>query len=147
MMLWNYTFTVRMRLQCGVCNFVLFPGMMETVRKITLSRAMRTMQDLFPLEYNFYPRSWILPEELPLFMAEVHNFDSQNTVTCCILYPCYSLVFYLPDYLKLHLGMTAFLVCLGSVVVWMLALFVMFWNKLQISCSAVPVEVSENWTW
>ncbi|NXF70823.1 TTL11 polyglutamylase, partial [Sclerurus mexicanus] len=48
-----------------------FPGMMETVRKITLSRAMRTMQDLFPLEYNFYPRSWILPEELPLFVAEV----------------------------------------------------------------------------
>uniref|UniRef100_A0A8C0ULL6 Tubulin tyrosine ligase like 11 n=1 Tax=Cyanistes caeruleus TaxID=156563 RepID=A0A8C0ULL6_CYACU len=48
-----------------------FPGMMETVRKITLSRAMRTMQDLFPLEYNFYPRSWILPEELPLFVFRV----------------------------------------------------------------------------
>ncbi|NWV22582.1 TTL11 polyglutamylase, partial [Origma solitaria] len=50
-----------------------FPGMMETVRKITLSRAMRTMQDLFPLEYNFYPRSWILPEELPLFVSEVRR--------------------------------------------------------------------------
>ncbi|NXC52863.1 TTL11 polyglutamylase, partial [Aleadryas rufinucha] len=48
-----------------------FPGMMETVRKITLSRAMRTMRDLFPLEYNFYPRSWILPEELSLFVDEV----------------------------------------------------------------------------
>ncbi|XP_030317201.1 tubulin polyglutamylase TTLL11 [Calypte anna] len=48
-----------------------FPGMTEMVRKITLSRAVRTMQDLFPLEYNFYPRSWILPEEFPLFVDEV----------------------------------------------------------------------------
>ncbi|NXE92029.1 TTL11 polyglutamylase, partial [Menura novaehollandiae] len=55
-----------------------FPGMMETVRKITLSRAMRTMQDLFPLEYNFYPRSWILPEELPLFVAEVRMMKDSD---------------------------------------------------------------------
>ncbi|XP_058709837.1 tubulin polyglutamylase TTLL11 [Poecile atricapillus] len=55
-----------------------FPGMMETVRKITLSRAMRTMQDLFPLEYNFYPRSWILPEELPLFVAEFRVMKDSN---------------------------------------------------------------------
>ncbi|NXO50119.1 TTL11 polyglutamylase, partial [Aramus guarauna] len=48
-----------------------FPGMTEMVRKITLSRAVRTMQDLFPLEYNFYPRSWILPEEFSLFVDEV----------------------------------------------------------------------------
>ncbi|NWU02316.1 TTL11 polyglutamylase, partial [Urocynchramus pylzowi] len=55
-----------------------FPGMTETVRKITLSRAMRTMRDLFPLEYNFYPRSWILPEELPLFVAEVRMMKDSN---------------------------------------------------------------------
>ncbi|NWU27396.1 TTL11 polyglutamylase, partial [Dyaphorophyia castanea] len=55
-----------------------FPGMMETVRKITLSRAMRTMQDLFPLEYNFYPRSWILPEELSLFVDEVRTTKDSN---------------------------------------------------------------------
>ncbi|XP_075761538.1 tubulin polyglutamylase TTLL11 isoform X2 [Pelodiscus sinensis] len=48
-----------------------FPGMTEMVRKITLSRAVRTMQDLFPEEYDFYPHSWILPEEFPLFVAEV----------------------------------------------------------------------------
>ncbi|NXT13792.1 TTL11 polyglutamylase, partial [Prunella fulvescens] len=55
-----------------------FPGMTETVRKITLSRAMRTMRDLFPLEYNFYPRSWILPEELSLFVAEVRMMKDSN---------------------------------------------------------------------
>ncbi|NXD26312.1 TTL11 polyglutamylase, partial [Spelaeornis formosus] len=55
-----------------------FPGMMETVRKITLSRAMRIMHGLFPQEYNFYPRSWILPEELPLFVAEVRVMKDSN---------------------------------------------------------------------
>lgn len=45
--------------------------MSETVRKVPLSRAVRTMQELFPEEYNFYPRSWILPEEFTIFLAEV----------------------------------------------------------------------------
>lgn len=40
-------------------------------RKVNLSRAMRTMQELFPEEYNFYPRSWILPEEFAIFLTEV----------------------------------------------------------------------------
>ncbi|KAM4876287.1 LOW QUALITY PROTEIN: tubulin polyglutamylase TTLL11 [Thomomys bottae] len=48
-----------------------FPGMTEMVRKITLSRAVRIMQTLFPEEYNFYPRSWILPDELQLFTTQV----------------------------------------------------------------------------
>ncbi|XP_021089720.1 tubulin polyglutamylase TTLL11 isoform X2 [Mesocricetus auratus] len=48
-----------------------FPGMTEMVRKITLSRALRIMQNLFPEEYNFYPRSWILPDEFQLFVAQV----------------------------------------------------------------------------
>ncbi|KAM3911040.1 tubulin polyglutamylase TTLL11 [Leptodactylus fuscus] len=49
-----------------------FPGMMEMVRKINLSRAMRTMRQLYPEEYDFYPQSWILPEEYHIFCAEVH---------------------------------------------------------------------------
>ncbi|XP_065428184.1 tubulin polyglutamylase TTLL11 isoform X8 [Chrysemys picta bellii] len=52
--------------------------MTEMVRKITLSRAVRTMQDLFPEEYNFYPRSWILPEEFPLFVAEVRMMKESD---------------------------------------------------------------------
>ncbi|XP_063000573.1 tubulin polyglutamylase TTLL11 [Elgaria multicarinata webbii] len=52
--------------------------MTEMVRKITLSRAMRTMQELFPDEYNFYPRSWILPEEFAIFLAEVHMIKDTN---------------------------------------------------------------------
>ncbi|NXD51334.1 TTL11 polyglutamylase, partial [Corvus moneduloides] len=55
-----------------------FPGMTETVRKITLSRAMRTMQSLFPVEYDFYPQSWILPEELSLFVEEVRMMKDND---------------------------------------------------------------------
>ncbi|KAJ6651706.1 hypothetical protein lerEdw1_020696, partial [Lerista edwardsae] len=55
-----------------------FPGMTEMVRKITLSRAVRTMQDLFPEEYNFYPRSWILPEEFTIFLTEVQLMRDRN---------------------------------------------------------------------
>lgn len=45
--------------------------MIEMLRKINTSRAVRTMQELFPEEYDFYPRSWILPEEYQLFCAQV----------------------------------------------------------------------------
>ncbi|KAJ8339169.1 hypothetical protein SKAU_G00359550 [Synaphobranchus kaupii] len=48
-----------------------FPGMIEMLRKINLSRAVRTMQELFPEEYNFYPRSWILPDEYQLFATQI----------------------------------------------------------------------------
>lgn len=51
---------------------VLFvAGMIEMLRKINLSRAVRTMQELFPEEYDFYPRSWILPEECQQFSTQV----------------------------------------------------------------------------
>lgn len=45
--------------------------MIEMLRKINLSRAVRTMQELFPEEYDFYPRSWILPEEYQQFTTQV----------------------------------------------------------------------------
>lgn len=45
--------------------------MVEMLRKVNTSRAVRTMQELFREEYDFYPRSWILPEEYQLFCAQV----------------------------------------------------------------------------
>lgn len=54
------------------------------LRKINLSRAVRTMQELFPEEYNFYPRSWILPEEYQLFSTQVQNRPvNKGTRTHC----------------------------------------------------------------
>lgn len=58
-----------------------FPGMIEMLRKINLSRAVRTIQELFPEEYNFYPRSWILPEEYQLFSTQVRFLkDNDSTL-------------------------------------------------------------------
>ncbi|XP_072228049.1 tubulin polyglutamylase TTLL11 isoform X2 [Leuresthes tenuis] len=48
-----------------------FPGMVEMLRKVNLSRAVRTLQELFPEEYDFYPRSWILPEEYQQFSTQI----------------------------------------------------------------------------
>ncbi|XP_037548473.1 tubulin polyglutamylase TTLL11 [Nematolebias whitei] len=57
-----------------------FPGMVEMLRKINLSKAMRTMQQLFPEEYDFYPRSWILPEEYQQFSAQI-RLGKENEIS------------------------------------------------------------------
>ncbi|XP_029921907.1 tubulin polyglutamylase TTLL11 [Myripristis murdjan] len=56
-----------------------FPGMIEMLRKINLSRAVRTMQELFPEEYDFYPRSWILPEEYQQFSAQIRMVKENDS--------------------------------------------------------------------
>ncbi|KAF5898364.1 tubulin polyglutamylase TTLL11 isoform X1 [Clarias magur] len=56
-----------------------FPGMIEMLRKINLSRAVRTMQQLFPEEYNFYPRSWILPDEFQLFSNQIRVLKDSDS--------------------------------------------------------------------
>ncbi|KAM9841846.1 tubulin polyglutamylase TTLL11 [Aulostomus maculatus] len=55
-----------------------FPGMVEMLRKINLSRAVRTMQELFPEEYDFYPRSWILPEEYQQFLTQIRMVKEKD---------------------------------------------------------------------
>uniref|UniRef100_A0A8C3A196 Tubulin tyrosine ligase-like family, member 11 n=1 Tax=Cyclopterus lumpus TaxID=8103 RepID=A0A8C3A196_CYCLU len=55
-----------------------FPGMIEMLRKINLSRAVRTMQELFPEEYDFYPRSWILPEECQQFSTQIRMLKEND---------------------------------------------------------------------
>ena len=44
-----------------------FPGMTELAKKIALTQAIRSMRQLFPAEYAFYPESWILPAQLEEF--------------------------------------------------------------------------------
>lgn len=57
-----------------------FPGMIEMLRKINLSRAVRTMQEIYPEEYNFYPRSWILPEEYQLFCTQIRLLKDNDSI-------------------------------------------------------------------
>lgn len=42
-----------------------FPGMHELSRKDLLCRHMSRMEKLHPAEYNFFPRTWIFPADLP----------------------------------------------------------------------------------
>ncbi|XP_061554193.1 tubulin polyglutamylase TTLL11 isoform X2 [Phycodurus eques] len=55
-----------------------FPGMLEMSRKINLSRAVRIMQELFPVEYDFYPRSWILPDEYQQFATQIRTVKESD---------------------------------------------------------------------
>ncbi|XP_077987227.1 tubulin polyglutamylase TTLL11-like [Glandiceps talaboti] len=55
-----------------------FPGMVEIVRKVSLTRIMNQMSILFPDEYNFYPKSWILPEQFHHFAAEAATLQKEN---------------------------------------------------------------------
>ena len=41
------------------------------VRKINLTRILDTMKQLFPDEYDFYPRTWFLPQQYYEFCGEV----------------------------------------------------------------------------
>ncbi|KAK3264197.1 hypothetical protein CYMTET_27051 [Cymbomonas tetramitiformis] len=41
-----------------------FPGMMDICRKASLVRNLKRMYAHFPDEYNFFPQSWFLPQEV-----------------------------------------------------------------------------------
>ncbi|VDK67805.1 unnamed protein product [Litomosoides sigmodontis] len=45
-----------------------FPGMSDLSRKISLTRAISSMRQLFPDEYGFYPSSWFIPAQLDAFI-------------------------------------------------------------------------------
>lgn len=48
-----------------------FPQIAEILRKINLTRALSNMRLLFPQEYDFYPRTWFLPQQYHEFCADV----------------------------------------------------------------------------
>ncbi|KAL7070923.1 hypothetical protein ACQ4LE_010143 [Meloidogyne hapla] len=62
-----------------------FPGMTELAKKVTLTQAISSMRELFPSEYSFYPRSWILPAQLQQFRDYCLNSDETNK--CFIVKP------------------------------------------------------------
>ncbi|KAK3730002.1 hypothetical protein QZH41_000962 [Actinostola sp. cb2023] len=40
-----------------------FPGMSEVAHKVELTKQLNRMKKLFPEEYSFYPKTWMLPSE------------------------------------------------------------------------------------
>lgn len=52
-----------------------FPGMPNIARKNRMGQNLNRMQKLFPKEYSFYPRTWVLPSEMNDFRTQ---FDSSG---------------------------------------------------------------------
>jgi tubulin polyglutamylase TTLL6/13 len=50
-----------------------FPGMPNIARKNRMGQNLNRMQKLFPREYSFYPRTWVLPGELADFRQQFDN--------------------------------------------------------------------------
>lgn len=52
-----------------------FPGMPNIARKNRMGQNLNKMLKLFPKEYSFYPKTWILPGEMVDFRQQ---FDSNG---------------------------------------------------------------------
>ncbi|XP_062570955.1 tubulin polyglutamylase TTLL11-like isoform X2 [Saccostrea cucullata] len=55
-----------------------FPGMGEICSKMTLFRCLDTLRDLFPTEYDFYPRTWYLPAQFHEFSCEIRKLHERR---------------------------------------------------------------------
>jgi len=60
-------------LKNGVYAVNRIPGVSELTQKINLSRIIDRMQKLFPADFNFYPATWFLPEQLHQFIGEANQ--------------------------------------------------------------------------
>ncbi|XP_033108275.1 tubulin polyglutamylase TTLL11-like [Anneissia japonica] len=55
-----------------------FPGLIGLVRKSQLTKLLYQMKQLFPLEFSFFPTSWLIPDEHQKFYHEVMKEKEQN---------------------------------------------------------------------
>ncbi|UJR37288.1 hypothetical protein I4U23_029997 [Adineta vaga] len=57
-----------------------FPGINDLLRKVHLTRLLNNMRLLFPNEYDFYPKTWFLPEQNQQFKDDIryiHQLDEK----------------------------------------------------------------------
>lgn len=52
-----------------------FPSMFQITRKTFLAKNLKRLQKLYPLEFNFFPKTWVLPNEL----NELRTYASQRS--------------------------------------------------------------------
>uniref|UniRef100_A0A914H167 Uncharacterized protein n=1 Tax=Globodera rostochiensis TaxID=31243 RepID=A0A914H167_GLORO len=64
-----------------------FPGMSELAKKVSLTEAIRSMRELFPDEYAFYPQSWVLPAHLDSFKSYCTQQRDAGKALCFIVKP------------------------------------------------------------
>eukprot|EP00002_Diphylleia_rotans_P004376 TRINITY_DN1319_c0_g2_i5.p1 TRINITY_DN1319_c0_g2~~TRINITY_DN1319_c0_g2_i5.p1 ORF type:complete len:1041 (+),score=232.86 TRINITY_DN1319_c0_g2_i5:50-3172(+) len=57
-----------------------FPGTLEIARKANMARNLRRMYKLFPDEYNIFPKTWILPQEMHEFKKVLKKNRSRTFI-------------------------------------------------------------------
>lgn len=60
----------------GVCI-----GMCDLLCKANLTRALNVMRILFPDEFEFYPKTWFIPEQIEQFQEDarvIHKHDRRR---------------------------------------------------------------------
>ena len=52
------------------------PGMNNIARKNRMAQHLNKMHKLYPIEYSFYPRTWVLPQDMTDFKAQFDNYGN-----------------------------------------------------------------------
>ncbi|XP_061184674.1 tubulin polyglutamylase TTLL11-like isoform X2 [Saccostrea echinata] len=55
-----------------------FPEMENICSKMTLFKCLDIMRDLYPSDFDFYPRTWYLPAQFEEFSSEVQNMKAKR---------------------------------------------------------------------
>lgn len=53
-------------------------GMNDLLRKVHLTRSLNNMRALFAHEFDFYPKTWFLPEQTQQFRDDVRYMHQQD---------------------------------------------------------------------
>lgn len=64
-----------------------FPGMPNIARKNRMGQNLNRLAKLFPKEYSFFPRTWILPGELSDFRSQFDNIGNSLNNKIFIIKP------------------------------------------------------------
>ena len=64
-----------------------FPGMQCITRKDSLGRNLNSMRKLFPEAYDFYPRTWLVPNEMTQLRADWKKSIQDNRPMTLIIKP------------------------------------------------------------
>lgn len=56
-----------------------YPGMYQLARKNNLSRNLMRMHKIFPSDFNFFPKTWVLPQEMNDFRSQFNKKKNNKT--------------------------------------------------------------------
>jgi len=76
--------------------------MNELLRKVHLTRSLNNMRLLFPNDFDFYPKTWFLPEQSQQFKDDVRYIHQQDkkhnrSLTTFIVKPSGSFFYSIPQ--------------------------------------------------